>query len=866
MAPSPSKRPKVAHSNGPKSVARPTEASPSRQPSLRDLFAKSVASAPPRDVQLQRPSCQGKEKEELEWAIQASLREAEAVAAAGGGGAEKESEAHRVSVVPGEPSKQPSPVDDTLLDVDTNEDKSATTPRPLQPLQNRTYETEGGFPAHEGTSGTNVEASIKTDASAKESTVVAVSEPPVKNAFSKLMSSHSEAKEWANADVVEQRNYAGGARSRPQRRTAPFYKVLTGMPISVDAFRFGEVKGCTAYFLSHFHADHYGGLTSTWTHGPVYCSQTTANLVRSSLYVNEMHICPIPMNTPTVIPKTGGVRVTLLDANHCPGSCLFLFEGPQTQHILPTPAGTPHPALPPPSVTFRYLHCGDFRASPRHTNHPLIKGKRLDIIYLDTTYCNPRYCFPAQEMVVAACAERVRLAAPEQCAEGQRRRAEKDMEPEEDWRKAPLQGKRLEAARQAESHRKSGEALQGWLDGEANVKVETEPTVKEEDEPSVKDEEEFGDMDFRDEELGFQRDESNSLDGAEDGDEGEQEEDQAAQRNGASGLARAADDSSTRSPEQRAACLPQLDRESNDGNHSRGAPSGSHEADDLPEAQGCDDGAAPLPPLKREESNMDDLEVDERAGLGENFIKTISDEAKPPPAPREDARKTKVASVKPEASPSDNFPRVLVVVGTYTIGKEKVVLGCAQALGTKIYCADKRKYRVYAQLEDAELHSLLTRDPRKAYVHVTSLMSINGDALKEHTARMRADGMRIDRAIAFRPTGWTYRPPMGMDVVSPSLERLVHWNQNRAFGAGHLFPTRDSTPQYAIYGVPYSEHSSFFELTAFCLSVDYNRIIATVNVGSPNSRAKMARWMEKWKAEKKRRGGIPIDPRSVDFF
>lgn len=39
---------------------------------------------------------------------------------------------------------------------------------------------------------------------------------------------------------------------------------------------------------------------------------------------------------------------------------------------------------------FRYLHCGDFRASPQHVNHPAIRGKRIDHVYLDTTYLDPR--------------------------------------------------------------------------------------------------------------------------------------------------------------------------------------------------------------------------------------------------------------------------------------------------------------------------------------------------------------------------------------------------------------------------------------------------------------------------------------------
>lgn len=53
----------------------------------------------------------------------------------------------------------------------------------------------------------------------------------------------------------------------------------------------------------------------------------------------------------------------------------------------------------------RYLHTGDFRACPRQVLHSAIKdpeNSEIDILYLDTTYLKPGYCFPAQEQVVNA--------------------------------------------------------------------------------------------------------------------------------------------------------------------------------------------------------------------------------------------------------------------------------------------------------------------------------------------------------------------------------------------------------------------------------------------------------------------------------
>lgn len=219
------------------------------------------------------------------------------------------------------------------------------------------------------------------------------------SAFSKLMSGHAEDAAWANAAAAENKS-----RGKPAyERTCPFYKIMPGFFICVDAFRYGAVQGCNGYFLSHFHSDHYIGLTSTWCHGPIYCSKVTANLVKQQLRVDPKYVVPLEFDERFDIPGTQGVAITMIPANHCPGSSLFLFEKVIGKGTTPK--------------VQRILHCGDFRACPAHIAHPLLmpdivdtisgktKQQKIDVCYLDTTYLNPKYSFPSQEEVINACAD-----------------------------------------------------------------------------------------------------------------------------------------------------------------------------------------------------------------------------------------------------------------------------------------------------------------------------------------------------------------------------------------------------------------------------------------------------------------------------
>lgn len=154
---------------------------------------------------------------------------------------------------------------------------------------------------------------------------------------------------------------------------------------------------------------------------------------------------------------------------------------------------------------------------------------------------------------------------------------------------------------------------------------------------------------------------------------------------------------------------------------------------------------------------------------------------------------------------SNKYPKALFVCGAYTIGKEKVFTGIIDELQCKLWC-DRAKCDVLRCLEDTIISSAIVDNPKDAKVHVLTMGKINYETLSDYMLDLKNTFSHI---FAFRPSGWEMAGTTGSDWTKCSTENNI-----------------------TIYGVPYSEHSSYPEICKFVSFLKPAKIIPTVNVGS----------------------------------
>lgn len=220
----------------------------------------------------------------------------------------------------------------------------------------------------------------------------------------------------------------------PKLKTLSFPITSTkNYDLSVDAFNYAPHPKINQYILTHFHGDHYGGISKKWAYERIfatndcdysdaskyrkiiYCTKITGSLLTIRFKIDSRFIKKLDFDCRYIIKKFNadeidddlpdggyesdenvpGVYVTPINANHCPGAAIFLFE-----------------SISLTGYKYYSLHCGDFRVNKEILTSPLLKkfsieggDTLLNNVYLDTTYLSPEYTFPKQESVCESVAQ-----------------------------------------------------------------------------------------------------------------------------------------------------------------------------------------------------------------------------------------------------------------------------------------------------------------------------------------------------------------------------------------------------------------------------------------------------------------------------
>lgn len=164
-----------------------------------------------------------------------------------------------------------------------------------------------------------------------------------------------------------------------------------------------------------------------------------------------------------------------------------------------------------------------------------------------------------------------------------------------------------------------------------------------------------------------------------------------------------------------------------------------------------------------------------------------------------------------EAIQAEAFnPKTLFLIGSYTIGKERLYMEVARLLQKKIYVgAAKLQILKHLGLPQEIMH-WFTANEAESHIHVVPMWTLASFKRMKYLSTQYAD--RFDLIVAFCPTGWS-------------------------FGKGKKRTPGRKWQQGAIirYEVPYSEHSSFTELREFVRFISPEHIIPSVNNDGPDS-------------------------------
>ena len=150
-------------------------------------------------------------------------------------------------------------------------------------------------------------------------------------------------------------------------RLPPTHCVVPGTNFTVDWH--GKTKPEFIHsFLSHAHSDHISGIGSFRLPRILHCTPITGKLMLLKYPKLVECIETHEIGSSFIIDK---VKIDVLEANHTPGSAMFLFTLPDGQKIL---------------------HTGDFRAEEDIISM-ILKYSPIDNLYIDCTYATANVKF-----------------------------------------------------------------------------------------------------------------------------------------------------------------------------------------------------------------------------------------------------------------------------------------------------------------------------------------------------------------------------------------------------------------------------------------------------------------------------------------
>ena len=167
------------------------------------------------------------------------------------------------------------------------------------------------------------------------------------------------------------RGFSKTRLKRGELRAPPIQNVVPGTNFTVD----WHCKTFPKYqhsFLTHAHTDHVNGIQSFRRPRTLHCTKITAKMI--VLKYPQIHQCiqTCDVGSSFVIDD---VKIHVLDANHTPGSAMFLFELKNGKKIL---------------------HTGDCRADNNVVNS-IRPFSPVDHLYLDCTFALQPFKFPSRE-------------------------------------------------------------------------------------------------------------------------------------------------------------------------------------------------------------------------------------------------------------------------------------------------------------------------------------------------------------------------------------------------------------------------------------------------------------------------------------